>query len=305
LHFETLKTIRSLRPFPDLDRIRSYFDNFLPDGTTLDYSALKNSCSGESDMSNFSETSHENGPRNSRKILVVGNRGLFSDDLINYCVHLAERLAYDLVALSVDVQCEGESFEKRSGASAGKLCARAVRYGIHCSRLTRSGDIELAVEDTIHEIKRVEIVVTESGTNSENTLNISVPVVNVLSGSNSKGGGSMAARSKSSKAVVIGKTCGYGAMSAALCAAVFTHSDAVTQLFSRGGWYAALPIASVLAFSFVHGAFANNLWSALGIEALKRDQVRQTEHKVIEKRKQQRKRPRAYAFVNPFHRIGE
>ena len=111
----------------------------------------------------------------------------------------------------------------------------------------------------------------------------------------------MPAKSKSSKAKVIGKTAGYGVASAACYAAVFTNADAVNQIFSRGGWYAALPIAAVLAISFVHGTFAHNLWSLLGIEALKRDQVRKTEHKVIEKRKQQRKRPRAYAYVNPFH----
>ncbi len=109
--------------------------------------------------------------------------------------------------------------------------------------------------------------------------------------------------SKSSKAVVIGKTAGYGVLSAAFCAAAFTHSDTLAQICSRGSWYAALPIATVLAFSFVHGAFAHNLWSAMGIEAFKRDQVRQTEHKVVEKRKQQRQRPRVYAHVNPFHRI--
>jgi hypothetical protein len=256
-------------------------------------------------MSNYNETKYENGSRNSRKILVVGNNGLFSNDLINHSVHLAGRLSYDLVALSVDEQCEGTAFEKRSGASAARLRARADRLGIHCNVLARSGDVELTVEETIHEIKRVEIVVTESETNSQSTLNISVPVVNVLSDSKNKGGSSMAARSKSSKAVVIGKTVGYGAMSAVLCAAAFMHADTLTQTFSRGGWYAALPIASVLVFSFVHGAFANNLWTALGIEALKRDQVRQTEHKVIEKRKQQRRRPRAYASVNPFYRIGE
>jgi hypothetical protein len=158
------------------------------------------------------------------------------------------------------------------------------------------------VEDTIHEIKRVEVVVIESGPNSESIRNISVPVISVLSGPNRKGGTSMAA-SKSSKAVVIGKTAGYGVLSAAFCAAAVTHSDTIAQVYSRGGWYAALPIATVLLFSFVHGAFAHNLWSALGIEAFKRDQVRQTEHKVIEKRKLQRKRPRAYAYVNPFHRI--
>ena len=113
----------------------------------------------------------------------------------------------------------------------------------------------------------------------------------------------MSARSESSKARAIGKTVGYGVASAACYAAVFTNSDTVMQVFSRGGWYAALPIATVLAISFVHGAFAHNLWSLLGIEAFKRDQVRETEHKVIQKRKQQRKRPRAYAYVNPFHRI--
>ena len=178
----------------------------------------------------------------------------------------------------------------------------ANRHGIHCSQIVRSGDIEFAVEDTIHEIKRVEIVVIESETNSESIRNISVPVVSVLSGHKQKRRYFHGA-SKSSKAVVIGKTAGYGVLSAAFCAAAFTHSDTIAQVCSKGGWYAALPIATVLVFSFVHGAFAHNLWSALGIEAFKRDQVRQTEHKVIEKRKLQRKRPRAYAHVNPFHRI--
>jgi hypothetical protein len=254
-------------------------------------------------MSNLSEASKKNGRLSGRKILVVGEKGFFAEDIINYSVHLAERLGYDLAALSVDTQYEGRAFEKRSAESAGRLCESAARHGIHCSPAARSGDIEFAVEDTIHEIKRVEIVVMESGTNSESIRNISVPVVNVLSGSKSKGGSSMTAGSESSKAVVIGKTAIYGVLSAAFCSAVFMESDAITQLFARGGWYATLPIATVLAFSFVHGAFAHNLWSALGVEAYKRDQVRRTEHKVVEKRKLQRKRPRAYAFVNPFHRI--
>jgi hypothetical protein len=63
------------------------------------------------------------------------------------------------------------------------------------------------------------------------------------------------------------RTVMYGAVSAALLAAVFSHADAMTSLFSLGGIYAALPIGMVFAFSFAHGAFASNLWSALGIEA--------------------------------------
>lgn len=64
------------------------------------------------------------------------------------------------------------------------------------------------------------------------------------------------------------KTLLYGAVTAVLYAAVFSHSDAILQLFTRGGIYAALPIATVFVFSFAHGSFAHNLWSVLGIEAV-------------------------------------
>ncbi len=87
----------------------------------------------------------------------MANNGVFAETVINHCVQLAGRLGYDLAALSVDAQCEGRAFENRSAESAKKLCERAVRNGIHCSAMIRSGDIEFAVEDAIHEIKRVEI----------------------------------------------------------------------------------------------------------------------------------------------------
>jgi len=254
-------------------------------------------------MSDLIDINQKNGIRNSRKILVVANNGVFTENLINHCVQLTGRLGYDLVALSVDAQYEGGRFEKRAVESAIKLCARAGRDGIHCSAMIRSGDIEFAVEEAIHEIKRVEMVLIDSEIKGESIKNISVPVVSVLSAFNDKGGNLMSAQRESSKAGAIGKTAGYGLVSAACLGAVFAHADTVVQVFSRGGWFAALPIATVLVFSFMHGAFAHNLWSLLGIEAFKRDQVRMTERKVIQKRKQQRRRPRAYAYVNPFHRV--
>jgi hypothetical protein len=76
----------------------------------------------------------------------------------------------------------------------------------------------------------------------------------------------MAGRVKKGKLLM--KTALYGAVTAILYAAVFTHSDFVMQLFTRGGAYAALPIATVFIFSFAHGAFAGNLWSVLGIDAV-------------------------------------
>jgi hypothetical protein len=67
--------------------------------------------------------------------------------------------------------------------------------------------------------------------------------------------------------------------------------------------YAALPVATVFFFSFAHGAFASNLWSLLGIEAMKKNALHQVKREVIQKRKQVQKKPRTYAYVNPFHRI--
>lgn len=63
------------------------------------------------------------------------------------------------------------------------------------------------------------------------------------------------------------KMIGFGAASAALFGTIFHFANPITELFSRGGMYAALPIATVFAVSYVHGGFAANLWSALGIEA--------------------------------------
>lgn len=62
----------------------------------------------------------------------------------------------------------------------------------------------------------------------------------------------------------------YGVISIASYVAVLTNQEAITGLFTRGKWYAALPIVTVFFFSFVHGAFANYALSAMGMEAKKK-----------------------------------
>jgi hypothetical protein len=47
------------------------------------------------------------------------------------------------------------------------------------------------------------------------------------------------------------------------------HQKLVTDTFTKGGWYAAYPISAAFLFSFIHGAFASNFLSVLGIEAKK------------------------------------
>ena len=60
---------------------------------------------------------------------------------------------------------------------------------------------------------------------------------------------------------------GFGAASAAVFGAVFHFANPITEMFARGGMYAAMPIATVFLVSYVHGGFASNLWTALGITA--------------------------------------
>lgn len=60
---------------------------------------------------------------------------------------------------------------------------------------------------------------------------------------------------------------GFGAASAAIYGAIFQFANPITELFSRGGMYAAMPIATVFLVSYVHGSFASLMWTALGVNA--------------------------------------
>ena len=48
---------------------------------------------------------------------------------------------------------------------------------------------------------------------------------------------------------------------------LLTNQNLVTEYFIKGGLYTALPIATALYFSFVHGAFASGVLSIAGISA--------------------------------------
>jgi len=61
----------------------------------------------------------------------------------------------------------------------------------------------------------------------------------------------------------------FGVLSIGLYALLFVKEDMINATFGKGGMYALLPIATAFLFSFVHGNFTGNFWSALGIEAAK------------------------------------
>ncbi len=61
----------------------------------------------------------------------------------------------------------------------------------------------------------------------------------------------------------------FGAFSLASYIVLFMNQEVVTDFFTKGGKYAVLPIATAFYFSFLHGAFASNLISVMGLEAKK------------------------------------
>ncbi len=79
----------------------------------------------------------------------------------------------------------------------------------------------------------------------------------------------------------------YGALSGVLYAALFWNQSAVTALFTRGTWYAALPIATAFAISFIHGGFTSYFWSVLGVEATRKS----VRTRVVEEKHVDRERP--------------
>ncbi len=242
-----------------------------------------------------------------RRILVVGSGAGFSGEVMDYSVHLAGRLNYEIVALNViPTAWDAKVSEQRADAAADALRKKASRNAVPFEHVVKFGSLGECVEELNQTIKRIELVITDSGVNGEEIgKEVTVPLFCVDSKTfNPQGGRDMADhQNPTNKKALAVKVAGLGALSAAIYATVFMNADTVMHYCTKGGLYASLPILTVFAVSFVHGAFASNLWSLLGIEAMKKESLRQTEQKVAEKRKVARKKPRAYAYVNPFHKI--
>jgi len=65
----------------------------------------------------------------------------------------------------------------------------------------------------------------------------------------------------------VGKMVFFGALSLGAYLLLFSKETLVTQTYTLGGWHAAFPVLTAFLFSFVHGAFASNFLSVLGLEA--------------------------------------
>jgi hypothetical protein len=232
-----------------------------------------------------------------RKILVVGKGLGFSLGVMDYAANLAQRLGYDLIGMSLNpgLKQAGKffspynlhlraKFTQRARAAWEALRPGLLQHGIKGEHVVKFAELTEAVKDLNHQVKRIDFVITDAGIRSEEiTGEISLPVFSI---SGSGGEEVMAKEPVASRRQLLGKTIALGLGAVALYAAVFMNSGTVMHYFTQGGLYATLPIITVFLVSVVHGAFAHNFWTCLGIEATKKVQTR------IAPRPVARRRPR-------------
>ena len=62
----------------------------------------------------------------------------------------------------------------------------------------------------------------------------------------------------------------FGAISISCYVLLFSNEALVTETYTKGGIYTLFPVGTAFLFSFIHGAFASNLLTVLGLEAKKK-----------------------------------
>ena len=115
--------------------------------------------------------------RGKRKILVLGQENTFTEPVMEYATLLAERLGYELIALSVGTpagkfaspfgQHLKEEFQRQAAAAAAVMEQKAAQKNIPCTHVVKFGDVGKAVEEINREYRRIELVITDSPSKRE------------------------------------------------------------------------------------------------------------------------------------------
>ncbi len=111
--------------------------------------------------------------RGNRKILVLGQEDTFAEPVMDYATSLAERLGYELLALSVGPAPVGtslspfdqqgqEEFRRQAEAAGAVLAQKAAPKKIHLTHVVKFGDVARAVEEINRQYRRIELVITDS-----------------------------------------------------------------------------------------------------------------------------------------------
>lgn len=235
-----------------------------------------------------------------RPVIIVAGKGeRFAPGTLDYALGVAERLGADILAVSVntlpaydDDPGPGRALRFAGSAAESVQAARPLAHkrGLGFRHLCRKGKVSEVLSDVLHDHRHVSFVLVEEDIPLAAVAQaLSVPVFAI--------NGSGASRAQGSHATVPGpriagtitrnhdnkgvhsmatdtgnrqarmKALLFGTLSAAIYAAVFTNADLVMEYFTKGGFYNVLPVMTVITVSYVHGSFASNVWTALGINA--------------------------------------
>ncbi len=242
-------------------------------------------------------------PASRPTILVAGKGAGFAPGTLDYALGLADRLGADLLAVSVNTYHDYDEGGEATGralrfASAAAQSVEAQRgtakeRGLRVRHLCRDGKVSDVVSDLFHKEKNVSFVLVEQDIPAKAVASLlPVPVFTVgdeargsLQGPGSKdipvhGAGSAGAvawnnsnkgvhpmATDTSKRQAKSKALLFGILSAGIYAAVFLNSATVMKYFTKGGFYNVLPVLTVFVVSYIHGSFASNVWTALGVNA--------------------------------------
>jgi len=113
-----------------------------------------------------------------RKILVVSREAAMSEEVAEYATALAERLGYELIALSVGDGPGGEAvsayqqhmqekFRERAAKSAQALEHKAAARGVALTHVVKFGEVGAAVDAINREYRRIDMVLSDSRTQTE------------------------------------------------------------------------------------------------------------------------------------------
>lgn len=229
-------------------------------------------------------------------ILLVTRGGHMSEEAMDYALAVADRLHYSILASHVDTLpffADGGKRSKRFAAAVHTSMAlfktKASSLNITVEFAEEMGRIGAVVNRLCHTQKHIEFVIVDQDVLFEDVRKQSpVPVFRVIAAPGQKGRNNATQLYKTMRKGVESmstisrkrhvKNClVFGAMTAGLYAAVFTHQSFVMTYFAKGGVFSLLPVAMVFAVSYAHGNFTSSFWSALGIEASKATAVQKAE----------------------------
>jgi len=227
-------------------------------------------------------------------ILVVTNQSGPEASVMEYVVTVAERLGSKILLACVNTRPHLQAVPQLSrliisspSQTIEHFRLEANGKGVEFVCIKEIGKRSRVIKRLCHIVKRVEFVIVDQKIKIEEAASGSpIPVFSVVSNELHSeqtepkrrkktfycGGNRMNAASRKR---YLGKTLVFGTMTAALYGTVFAYQEAIMQYWTKGGIYALLPVATVFVFSYAHGSFTGNFWSALGIEGSKASSLKQ------------------------------